>query len=124
MIDPKLRKHLESVGLSKGSSDQDTLKYLMELKPAQFKKARAVLLAEGDVIVDPEAVVDVEAPIVIPDITPEALETEEQFKARFVADSTMMEKYPDEVSRQSRANDIWAEKAAEEAAVVPEPRKS
>jgi len=121
MIDPKLRKHLESVGLSKGSSDQDTLKYLMELKPAQFKKARAVLLAEGDVIVDPEAVVDVEAPIVIPDITPEALETEEQFKARFVADSTMMEKYPDEVSRQSRANDIWAEKAAEEAAVVPEP---
>jgi len=112
-----LRKYLESVGLSAGATVEQAVTFWAGLKGR--RAATAAALAEGGDAAAPAA--PAAGGSEIPDVTPEEGETEEAFKARFMSDATMTEKYPDETSREARATDVWAQsqKPADDVAAPP-----
>ena len=108
LMNPKLRKYLESVGLKQEASLSEAIRFLTALDGDNKAKADA-LLAEGDP----------PAPAAAADLAPAEGESEDDFVARFVADEGMAAKYPDGVAREARAREVYAAAAAPTEPAVP-----
>ena len=110
-MNPKLLAYLRKKGLKADATLSQAITYWHTL--AAPDRAEADKLAEGDPAAPaPDPAAPPSEPTVVPDLTPAAGETEEDFVIRFVNDEAMMTKYPDGAERTNKAKEIFAAAAA------------